>query len=406
MTGRRGRILFLAHRFPYPPDKGDKIRSWHLLSWLAERYDVSLGAFIDDPEDWQHLPVIEAICKESCILPLGRGAGSARALRGLMTDQALSFAWYRDGRMARFVRRERLNGLDLEVYFSGAMTIFAEGASAPVLTDLVDADSAKWQSYAGEGPFWKRWLYAREARRVAEAEGRAVRLSRKTFLVTPEEEEVLSVRPGIPSNRLDYYRNGVDLAFWNPQAVAPFGTPYDLVFTGAMDYRPNAEGAVWFSDNVWPRLKELHPDITFAIVGRHPTPAVTALGERPGITVTGRVEDIRPYLKNARVAVAPLAIARGVQNKVLEAMAMSVPVVASPEAVAGTGAEPGRHLIEAGDAEAMAAAIDGLLADPDRAAALGAEGRALMTSRYSWDETLKRFEAALPESLRAEDTAS
>ena len=396
MTSSRPRALLLVHRLPFPPDKGDKIRSWHLLKFLAARYDVALGTYIDDPADRPYAPQVEELCAEMCVREISSFGGKLRALTGLVTGEPLSFATYRDRQMSDFVARQREKGVDVEIYFSGAMTRFAEGAKAPVIVDLVDADSAKWQSYAEDGGFPGRFIYGREARLVGAAEQAAVKNSRRTFFVTPEEAAV--ARGGEAGEGIDYYRNGIDLDFWDPAAeITALETPFDIVFTGAMDYRPNAEGAVWFVRNVWPSLKAQYPDLTFGIVGRNPAAAVKALETAPGVTVTGRVEDVRPYLKGAKLAVAPLAIARGVQNKVLEAMAMGVPVVATSGAIAGTGAEPGTHIIEADPPEDMSARIAGLLAAPHEAARIGAAGRALIEAEYSWDLTLRRLEDALPD---------
>ncbi|WP_370336540.1 TIGR03087 family PEP-CTERM/XrtA system glycosyltransferase [Parvularcula marina] len=397
MTGAKKRALLLTHRIPYPPNKGDKIRSWHLTKFLADRYDLALGTFIDDPSDAIHTDVLENLCAATCIRPLGAMQGRWRSLKGLMKGQPLSFAWYEDELMRSFVARERAKGLVAEIYFSGAMTIYADGAKAPLFVDMVDADSAKWQSYAADGLPFMRALHRREARKVAVAETRAAELSEKTFLVSPEEADLLKETAGMPQERVDWYRNGIDLSFWNPDGEFPHLThPFDIVFTGAMDYRPNADAVIWFVREVWPQLKHQHPTLTFGIIGRDPTGPVRKLGMEHGVTVTGRVDDIRPFIADAQLAVAPLRIARGVQNKVLEAMAMGVPVIASSGALTGISVRPGEHLLEANSAEETAAKVLELLGDPELRRRLGEAGRSLMQDEYKWEAVLGRIAAHLP----------
>ena len=391
----RQRALLLCHRIPYPPDKGDKIRAWRLLGALAERYDVSLGAFVDDEDDWQHEDVLRARCASLCLRPARRRPGPLQAAGAALRGLPLSFATHRDEEMRAFVAAQRAGGLALEAAFSAQMLPYLGGASAPVIIDLADVDSEKWSAYAGAARPPLRWLYAREAQLLAEAERRATHRGR-TFLVTPEEAAILRARPGVNADAVDYYRNGVDTDYFAPGVVPPAADAPEIVLTGAMDYAPNAEAARFLAEEILPLVRRARPAVTLGLVGARPGPRVQALGAQPGVLVTGRVPDIRPYLEGARVAVAPLAVARGVQNKVLEAMAMGVPVVASAGAATGTGAAPGEHLLVADGAEATAAAVLRVLSDDALAARLGAAGRAKVTRDDAWETTLRRLRAAFP----------
>lgn len=394
----RPRALLLTHRIPFPPDKGDKIRSWRLLGYLAARYEVALGCFVDDEEDWRHVGAVRESCAEACFRPLRPTALAARSAWALASGEPITLARYRDARLAAWVRGQQARPLAVQVGFSaGVMPYLLDGPSgAPVLADLCDADSAKWTAYgaAGRGP--KARVYAREGRLLAREEARVTRRAARTFLVTPDEAALVAGLPGADAARVDYYRNGVDTGHFAPGAVPPAPGGADVVLTGAMDYRPNAEGAAWFVREAWPRVRAARPDATFAVVGARPTRSVRALADAPGVTVTGRVPDVRPWLEAARVAVAPLAVARGVQNKVLEAMAMGTPLVASPAAAAGTRGVPGEHLLTAQTPEATADAVLSLLADPARAAALAGAARRLAAERFGWDAALSRLGAALP----------
>ena len=394
-TAPRPRALLLCHRIPYPPDKGDKIRAWRLLGALAERYDVSLGAFVDDEADWRHEGVLRERCAAVCLRPANRRPGPIQAAGAVLRGEPLSFATHRDAAMRAFVAAQRAGGLAVEAVFSAQMLPYLDGAAAPVLIDLADVDSEKWSAYAAAAHPPLRWLYAREARLLAEAERRATHAGR-TFLVTPEEAAILRARPGSNADAVDHYRNGVDTEYFAPGAVPPAADAPEIVLTGAMDYAPNAEAARFLAEEILPRVRRARPEVRLGLIGARPTRGVQALGVRPGILVTGRVPDIRPYLAGAQVAAAPLAVARGVQNKVLEAMAMGVPVVASSGAATGTGAVPGEHLLVADGAEATAAALLRVLSDEALAARLRAAGRAKVVAEDSWGMTLGRLRAAFP----------
>jgi sugar transferase (PEP-CTERM/EpsH1 system associated) len=255
--------------------------------------------------------------------------------------------------------------------------------------DFCDMDSAKFADYSGAGPM--RWVHAREAEKLQAFERATAARADASLFVSNAERQLFTSRIALPGRDVRAISNGIDLAFYDPLADFPrSGTPETplLVFTGQMDYRPNVEAVAGFADEVLPILLRRHPDLRFAIVGRNPTPAVQRLSERPGIIVTGSVPDVRTWLAAASIVVAPLRIARGIQNKVLEAMAMARPVVASAGAFEGIEAVHGRDLIVADSAEEQAAAILSLLANPDAAAALGTAARRQMEARYHWQATL------------------
>ena len=197
--------------------------------------------------------------------------------------------------------------------------------------------------------------------------------------------------------------NGIDLHFYDPQAEFPrlAGSYSPLVlFTGQMDYRPNVDAVTSFVEDCLPLALEQHPDLCFAIVGRNPSPAVLRLADRPGVIVTGAVPDVRTWLAAADLVVAPLRIARGIQNKVLEAMAMGCPVIATPGAYEGIDAQPGRDLLVAETPEQQVAAIHDLLSDPAGARAMGLAARERMESRYRWAARLEPLTEILSQPQR------
>jgi len=388
----RKRALLLVHRIPWPPDKGDKIRSWRLFEYLADRYRLSCGFFVDDPADMAHVDHLAQFCQDVKAVSLNPRFARLRSLTALASTRPLTFDFYRTREMKDWVDNTFRQGVDAAFGFSAAVMPYLESASCPVFADLVDADSAKWTSYAERSPFPMSALYAREGRVLADAEAAISRRSDHTFLITPEEAAIVQAHPKAEPNRIGYYGNGVDTEYFDPEAdFTPLDQRVDLIFTGAMDYQPNVEAVTWFAEAVWPQLRETSPELTFAIVGARPTPAVTGLADRPGITVTGRVEDMRPWLAAARIAVAPLQIARGVQNKVLEAMAMARPVVASPGAATGIVATPGEHIFIADGARAFLERINTLLQDERTASRVGAAAREHMVATGSWAAQLMRL---------------
>jgi sugar transferase (PEP-CTERM/EpsH1 system associated) len=400
------RLLFLAHRIPYPPEKGEKIRAWHQLEHLARRFTVDLACLVDDRADLAHLPFLRSICAEvEAPLVASRAEAAARALIGLRPGRPLSLSWFGHPALRRYVATGlRARRWDAAFVYSSAMAPYLMGAAAqglPRVLDLVDVDSEKWAAYAAEARPPMRWVYAREARTLLAFERRAVmEFDRGIFVSAEEMRHFASLAPETAA-RLDHVDNGVDLARFDPAESQPnpFGATPAIIFTGTMSYRPNVDAVAWFADAVLPRLATRLTPPEFWIVGANPAPAVQALAARPGIRVTGTVPDVRPYLAHAAIAVAPLRIARGIQNKVLEAMAMARPVVATPQAFEGVRARPGEELLVADGAEAMVAAIAAVLDGGHPG--LGERGRAAVLREHDWGGTLRRLDALLPGERRS-----
>ncbi|MFC3713840.1 TIGR03087 family PEP-CTERM/XrtA system glycosyltransferase [Sphingoaurantiacus capsulatus] len=388
-------ILFLAHRIPYPPDKGDKIRSWHMLKHLAERATVHLGAFVDDPADMAHAAKLRSICGEVKLMPLKPSDRWKRALRGLMGGDALSLALYYDPAMVKWVKQVlRQNRITTIVAFSSQMAPYAlpHLGGRKGIMDFVDVDSEKWRQYAVEArPGLRQVMYKREAKLLRALEKYATHHFQASLFVSEAEAAVFRKLAGSYAHTVKAMNNGVDYRYFDPAAgfaPLPAATGPVIVFSGAMDYRPNIDAVSWFAEKIWPEVRKKHAGATFKIVGSKPAPEVKRLDGKNGVVVTGRVEDMRPHLAAADVCVAPLRIARGIQNKVLEAMAMARPVVATAAAFEGIEAAPGEHLLLADEPGAFADRIDELLRDTARAQAMGAAARAQVIARYDWDASL------------------
>jgi sugar transferase (PEP-CTERM/EpsH1 system associated) len=395
-------LLFLSHRIPYPLNKGEKIRAFNLLRHLAPEFRIHLGCLIDDPADAAHLPVLRELCAEVAGFPIDKRRQKLKALARFRPGRPLMLDYYRHAGMHRWVAETLARTrMDVVYIYSAAMAPYAEGVVAPArVLDMQDIDSEKWTRYAESAAWPMRWVWAREGRTLLRYERRAAMACDATFFVSePETRRFAELAPEA-RERITWVENGVDLAAFSP--AHRLDSPYDepgphLVFTGNMDYWPNADAVIWFATEVLPLLRARPGPPSFHIVGANPGPEVRRLAGLPGVRVTGRVPDVRPYLAHADVSVSPLRIARGIQNKVLEAMAMGRPVVASAGAFEGVRAEAGRDLLVAEGAAAMAAAVGAVLdgAHPG----LGAAGRAAVERGYAWSATLTRLDAALARLL-------
>ncbi|WP_313534279.1 TIGR03087 family PEP-CTERM/XrtA system glycosyltransferase [Sphingomonas sp.] len=394
-----GDILFLAHRIPFPPDRGDKIRAYHLLRHLAQDHRVHLVAFADDPEDLQNQDGL-ASCTATRTIVWREAPTGWTGARAVLRRQPVSVAAF-----AHPAVRTAVNALlaaepvDTIFVFSSQMAQYLPPQPKQRrIMDFVDMDSAKFAAYAkgGRGPM--AWVHRREARLLLAHERRVADEADASLFVSEAEAALFRARTNAP--RIHAIENGIDTVFYDPShRFEPIGGAGPLlVFTGQMDYRPNIEAVTWFADAVFPRIRHAHPDARFAIVGRAPTPAVEALAERPGVLVTGTVPDVRHWLAAAALVVAPLRLARGIQNKVLEGMAMARAVVASP--AAAEGIDHAGTLCVADGADAFGDAVMRLLDDADSAAALGASARARVIARYSWDARLAPLDALLAAPAR------
>ncbi|MBN9522464.1 TIGR03087 family PEP-CTERM/XrtA system glycosyltransferase [bacterium] len=384
------RVLYLTHRVPYPPDKGDRIRNYHLLRGLARRARVWLGCLADEPVSAEARAELDRLCEWVAIRPVGGKSRWLRAALSVATGGSVSEGVFANPVLAKYVFQ-----WSVEVDF--AAVVVSASSMAPYLrdfdlggvprfVDLVDVDSQKWHDFADATRGPKRWLYRLEATRVRKLERRLPEWTEAVAVVSRAEADVFDsfTRPGAAT----VAANGVDLDYFAPRSV-----PIEpaLVFVGAMDYLPNVDGAVWFAREVWPAIRAKHPAAEFRVVGRKPTPEVQRLAELPGVKVLGTVPDVRPFVASAAAAVVPLRLARGIQNKVLEALAMARPVVAAPPALAALGTVPGEHLLRAATSAEWVEACCGLLADPARGTELGAAGRRYVEAHHHWETCLDPF---------------
>lgn len=329
------RVLVLTHRLPYAPNRGDRIRAHHLIRHLARHATVELLSLVHDREEAAHASEMSYLAAVTvAAVPVMRNRG--RAILALGGTIPLTHVLLDSPRMATAIdeiaatRRPDV----VLAYCSGMAQYLFHPAlrDIPAVLDMVDVDSRKWADLERTTRAPKSWIFRREAKRLGAFEERAVARAYTTLAVNERERDTLAELA--PKARLAVVPNGIDVSYFRPQG--PPATRPIVVFCGVMNYEPNAHAAVWFADEVWPLVRARHPEAEFQIVGSDPASNVQRLAERgSGIHVTGRVSDVRPHLWSAAVAVAPLWVARGLQNKVLEAQAAGLPCVVTPPVAAG-----------------------------------------------------------------------
>lgn len=389
------KILYLCHRIPYPPDKGEKIRAYHQIVHLARRHEVHLVTFGEHPSDPTYADALRRICASVEVVDRPRTALPRAALRALFSGGSLSVAAYESSAFGAAVKaRCRESNPDVVLVYTAVMAPHAEGVEAPRLVDFVDVDSEKWRLY-GE---WMRppmsVVYAIEGKRLAAFEERIAAAFEGSVLISDAEARLLSAR--VPGLRVSVISNGVDLDYYRPSGRQDGPSiPPRAVFVGMMDYFPNCDAAIHFAREIHPHIRAGVPDFEFHIVGRQPTAAIRALGRLPGVTVTGGVPDVRPHLAQAMISVAPFRIARGIQNKVLEAMACGLPVVGTSLAFQGIPAGEPDGVRAADDPGLFARAVLELVRDPSLRASCGTAARAYVERHHRWEDVGVALEGVL-----------
>jgi sugar transferase (PEP-CTERM/EpsH1 system associated) len=407
-------ILMLTPRFPYPPIRGDTIRAWSELSHLARRHNLWLACVDERQPDPAHLAHVRGICRAVAVMPRARFASLVRGGISLVSGRSLTEGFFGRAALERVLRNWAAKiHFDAILTFSSAMAPFAELVSARRrVLDISDVDSHKWDTYARWSRLPTRWLHALEARRVALLEGRCVRAHDVTLVVNERERRRLLGRTDV--RRVDVVHCGAAEAdliqvVSRNKRLTPVREPI-VGCVGSMFYPPNIRAVEWFGHNVWPRVRQVVPAARWWIVGNRPVRRVRRWGREPGVTVTGFVPSVRPYLDALRVFVNPVDGDIGVQTKLLLALAAGKPAVVTPDTAGGidyTGEPP---FLVADSAAAFADAVGRVLTDDALAAELGARGRRLIEENYQTDEHLRRVERWLtgespPEPISARSPA-
>lgn len=402
-------LLFLCHRIPFPPNKGDKIRSFNILKKLSEHYDVHLGCFIDDPFDTQYVSGLYKYCASIFHLDQHKMLAKIKGLTGFLTNQPITLPYYFDKRMQQWTNRAIAEHNISKVFvYSSSMAQYVQrknfqgkGVQAKAsqnndyqslerVIDFVDIDSDKWRQYANKKTGITKWFFNREYRLLAKEESLInAQFTHSLFVSSDEAQLFKDSQPQAQQSKVHGLLNGVDVNFFNPEATfseeklvpkVPF-----ISFTGAMDYWANIDAVLWFVEHVWPSIIAKQSEAVFCIVGGNPSGEVIALAKNKGIVVTGRVHDVRPFIEQAQCVVAPLQIARGIQNKVLEAMSLNKAIVVTSMAMVGINAEQSDGVIITDESSVFAQACLALLSEQPKALT----NRQWILAHFTWQQTLR-----------------
>jgi sugar transferase (PEP-CTERM/EpsH1 system associated) len=379
-------IFFICRRVPFPPDRGDKIATFNVIRHLARQHEVHVFCLGDGAEDIANSSGLDDCAKSVTAVPVGGAAIRWRAAKALLTGEPLSVAALDETELHDAIKRKYdVLRPDLILVYSSNVAQFAEHFPlTPRVMQFGDLDSLKWGQYAGRSPIPLKWVYAAEERRLLAYERRIAKEFSASLVHTAQEQSDFErLIPGVP---VALVGNGVDLDHF--RSAGRVKEPGGIVFTGVMDYRPNVDAVQWFCDAVLPLVRAQIPQASFTICGNRPARPVRRLARRPGVLVTGRVPDTRPYLDRSQVFVAPLRMARGIQNKLLEALAMGLPCVASTAAWRGTALAHGDGIMASDAAEEFAGHVARLLRDGAYRAQMAAKARAAVEAHYRWETQL------------------
>lgn len=392
-------ILYLCHRFPFPPKRGGKIRPFNMIHHLTGAgHRVSVCSLARSPEEAVEGRGIAPHCARFEMGHVDNWIQVLRMIVRLPQTTPSSMGFFYSPELAKHV-----NGLlsaekwDLIFVHCSSVAQYVEHVTdVPKILDFGDMDSQKWFEYANYKPFPLSLGYRFEGAKMFAAEKRLARKFDLCTATTRAEWETLNTY-GTGADT-DWFPNGVDADFFCP--VDDSYDPDTISFIGRMDYYPNQECMARFCQQTWPVLKRARPSLKLLIVGADPTPAMRKLGELPGVTVTGSVPDVRPYIRGSALMVAPLNIARGTQNKILEAMAMGVPVVTSTIAAGGVDAEAEKHFLIADTPQACADAILRIVVSPDERNRLAFAGRQRMLSHHAWTRSMERLDNIIDHGIK------
>ena len=393
------RVLFLTHRLPYAPNRGDRLRAYHTLQWLRDHASVELVSLVHDDEEAGHVDDLRAFVSHVTALRVPQIRNYLRACATLLTAAPLTHTLLdANGFASTLARIIDVRRPDVVFAFGSGMAQFALApplSGIPLILDLVDVDSRKWRDLAAVSRPPLSWVYRREARTLGAFEARAS--SRAVATLVVNEREAALARELAPAANVQVIANGIEL-----ERLRPPGPPADgerVVFCGVMNYAPNDQGMRWFINEVWPTVRKERPKATLAIVGADPQRSLRALCPAdPRIELTGRVPDVRPWLWESAIAIAPLHVARGVQNKALEAIAAGLPIVTTTAVAEGLPEDAAPALTVADLAPQFAqSVIDLLAASPPTRRARSA---AANLSRLTWANTLRNLAQMLEEAAR------
>ncbi len=402
----RPEVLYVTHRTPWPPDRGDRIRTWNILRFLSRRADVDLLCLADEPVSSEAVDRMQAVTRRLAVVPHVGAKRYWTGLKSLIQGRSITEGMFHSTQ-AFEILQEWAGGTRWDAALASSSGVAAYisqpwlNRSARCWVDLIDVDSEKWLDYSKAASFPGSLLFRIESRRLRQTECQLAASCQRLTVVSEAERDLF--RSFSSTDRIQAIPNGVDTDYFTLDGAPADSTqhPPRCVFVGVMNYKPNADAVRWFASEVWPAIRQRFPGAMFHIVGKSPTNEVMALSQQPGIEVTGAVPDVRPWIQQAHCAVVPLQIARGIQNKVLEAMACGRPVVCSSAPLKGLQAEPGVHVLQANTASEWIETLTQLFQQPELQAEYGLAAATWVRLHHSWDACLQSFCEMLPEQHSA-----
>jgi polysaccharide biosynthesis protein PslH len=395
------RVLVVCHRFPFPPSRGGKIRPFNIVRHLSEQgHEVTVASLARTHDEAAAGAGIAPHVRDFWVSTVGTLMPTARMVARLPTPGPSSMGYFYSAELAARIRSALdARSFDFILTHCSSVAQYVESRDElPKLLDYGDMDSQKWLEYANHRPWPISWGYWLEGRKMENAERQLA--SRFDFLTCTTRAELDTLRQMTGEANSDWFPNGVDAQKYVP------ATSYDrdvICFVGRMDYYPNQQAVLTFCSTVWPKLHAALPRLKFVVVGAAPPKHIRALGSLPNVTVTGTVDDVRPIVTRAALTIAPLEIARGTQNKILESMAMGVPVVCSGIASRGVDVVAGEHLLTADTSDEYSAAILRLLESPAERERFAQAGRARVLSHHSWSSSMRQLDGLIDRCRRAFD---
>ncbi len=395
------KILFLCHRLPFPPKRGGKIRPFNIIRHLTESgHSVTVGSLARSSEELAEGQPLREYCDKLLVGLINPAAAVAHMIARLPTSIPSSMGNFYSASLHREVREElRQHKYDLVFVHCSSAAQYARSAKGiPSILDFGDMDSQKWLDYSTYRRFPLSMGYWIEGTKLCRAEKR---LASKFDLSTcTTQAELETLRGFDAARRTDWFPNGVDAEYFSP-ADEPYD-PDQICFIGRMDYFPNQQAMINFCCTVLPIVQARRVATKLTIVGAEPSSEIRNLANKPGVTVTGTVPDVRDYVRASALSVAPLAIARGTQNKILESMALGVPVVCSKQAAGGVDAVPGKHLLVCDSPEQYADNIIRVLKSADERRELSIASRQRVLSSHSWPASMSKLDKIIGTVARLE----
>jgi sugar transferase (PEP-CTERM/EpsH1 system associated) len=392
-------ILYVCHRFPFPPKRGGKIRPFNMINHLGQQgHKVWVCSLVRSAQEAEETTGIEDHCEQHFMARVDNRLQTLRMIARLPLRTPSSMGFFYSTRLKRHIDKLLAEqSFDLVfVHCSSVAQYVADVTGIPKILDYGDMDSQKWLTYTSFKPFPLNLGYWLEGSKMAREERRlASKFDLCTCTTRAEWQTLEDYQTGVAT---DWFPNGVDSTFFTPN-----GGDYDsnaISFIGRMDYYPNQHCMLEFCRETLPLLRAKQPGVKLYIVGAEPSKEIRALEKLAGVTVTGSVDDVRPYIQRTAAMVAPLAIARGTQNKILEAMAMGVPVVSSTQAAGGIDAVAGEHFLVADSPAEYADALLSLMNDKARRAHYAQAGRDRVLSHHNWPASMQRLDTIIEHCLQ------